>query len=60
MSPDVIEQLLDARRVIAGVCKTQRGSMSDLALIALQEVALELGDIVFELREAEFLRRNDA
>ena len=46
-----LQKLIDARRTIIGVSRTQRGDISDLATIALQEVVIGLGDLIIDLRE---------
>ena len=46
-----LQKLIDARQAIIGVSRTQRGDISDLAVIALQEAAICLGDIISHLRE---------
>ena len=54
---DFDKRLMQVRKTIISVARTQRGGMTDLAATALLDAAIDLGDIVLGLREQAVERK---
>jgi hypothetical protein len=52
LTDEQVARIWNARETIRGVVNTQKSQMTDLAVIALQDAAIDIGDVVLEVRMA--------